>query len=85
MVSPHLLQQELSNVMAPLSVRLMCCMELLRARKAVSSVYWNVWILDGRAGRSAAKRRYNRGDRDDSCGIPQWRKVGWDNVLLMVI
>jgi len=61
----------------------MCCMELLRARKAVSSAY--VWMLGGRGGRSATKRRYNRRERDDPCGTPQWRKIGWDSVLLMVI
>jgi len=46
-------------------------MDLLRARKAVSSAYWKMFILGGRGGRSATNMKYNKGDREEPCGMPQ--------------
>ena len=47
MVRPHLLHQDENVSMASFVVRLICCMFLLRARKAVSSAYWKTCILGG--------------------------------------
>jgi len=56
MESPHLLHQKVKELIASVMVLFIFWMVLLQARNAVSSAYWNSWMLGGRGGMSATKR-----------------------------
>jgi len=69
MVSHHLLHHAVKLLMVSLSARLICFIEWLRARKAVSSAYLKRWTFCTKGGKSARKRRYRSGNSEKSLGF----------------